>query len=61
MLHHAGVYVHIWGEKSLGDTRTVVVHIHNLRAKIEPDPEHPRYLKQRFGEGHTFDPAGAAE
>lgn len=53
--------MHIWGEKSLGDTRTVVVHIHNLRAKIEPDPEHPRYLKQRFGEGHTFDPAGAAE
>ena len=30
------LYVRIWGEKSLGDTRTVVVHIHNLRAKIEP-------------------------
>ena len=28
------LYVRIWGEKSLGDTRTVVVHIHNLRAKI---------------------------
>lgn len=55
------LYVHIWGEKSLGDTRTVVVHIHNLRAKIEPDPEHPRYLTQRFGEGYTFDPTGGAE
>ncbi|MBM6916614.1 FAD-binding protein [Gemmiger formicilis] len=28
------LYVRIWGEKSLGDTRTVVMHIHNLRAKI---------------------------
>ena len=32
------LYQKIWGKESLGDVRTVQVHIHNLRSKIEPDP-----------------------
>ena len=39
------LYRKIWGKESLGDVRTVQVHIHNLRSKIEPDPAKPIYLK----------------
>lgn len=39
------LYQKIWGKDSLGDVRTVQVHIHNLRSKIEPDPAKPVYLK----------------
>ena len=38
------LYQKIWGKDSLGDVRTVQVHIHNLRSKIEPDPAKPVYL-----------------
>lgn len=34
----------IWGMKSLEDTRTVAVHISNLRKKIEEDPIHPERI-----------------
>src|SRR5690606_18448420 len=35
------LYQLIWGMESLEDTRTVAVHISNLRKKIEQDPAHP--------------------
>ncbi len=34
--------------------RTVQVHIHNLRGKIEPDPAKPVYLKNVWGKGYIF-------
>ncbi len=34
--------------------RTVDVHIRNLRAKLEPDPSHPRYVLTVFGVGYRF-------
>ena len=34
----------IWGMQSLEDTRTVAVHISNLRKKIEDDPADPRWI-----------------
>lgn len=34
--------------------RTIDVHIRNLRAKIEPDPRHPRYVETVFGVGYRF-------
>ncbi len=34
--------------------RTVDVHIRNLRAKLEPDPAHPRYILTVFGVGYRF-------
>ena len=43
------LYRKIWGKESLGDVRTVQVHIHNLRSKIEPDPAKPLYLKNVWG------------
>ena len=43
---HLGVYD--------GVERTVDVHIHNLRRKLEPDPSHPRYIQTAFGAGYRF-------
>lgn len=44
----------VWGEFSLGDTRTVMVHISSLRKKIEPDPTHPEYILTIRGTGYKF-------
>lgn len=52
------LYQKIWGKESLGDVRTVQVHIHNLRSKIEPDPAKPVYLKNVWGKGYVFQPDG---
>ena len=47
--------------ESLGETtflegyeRTVDVHIHNLREKIEPDPSDPIYIQTVYGTGYRF-------
>lgn len=47
--------------ESLGETtylegyeRTVDVHIHNLREKIEPDPADPIYIETVYGAGYRF-------
>jgi DNA-binding response OmpR family regulator len=37
-----------------GVERTIDVHIHNLRRKLEPDPAHPRYILTAFGAGYRF-------
>ena len=37
-----------------GLERTLNVHVRNLRAKIEPDPEQPRYIETVFGVGYRF-------
>ncbi|MCM3342951.1 helix-turn-helix domain-containing protein, partial [Paenibacillus sp. MER TA 81-3] len=45
---------HIWNTESFGDTRTLMVHISNLRKKIEPDPTQPRYIVTVRGVGYKF-------
>jgi two-component system alkaline phosphatase synthesis response regulator PhoP len=37
-----------------GFDRTIDVHILNLRRKLEPDPNHPRYIKTVYGVGYKF-------
>jgi DNA-binding response OmpR family regulator len=37
-----------------GYDRTIDAHIKNLRAKLEPDPKHPRYIQTVFGIGYRF-------
>ena len=37
-----------------GFDRTIDVHILNLRRKLEPDPNHPRYVKTVYGVGYKF-------
>jgi DNA-binding response OmpR family regulator len=48
------LYEAIWGWDGASDDRTVMVHIHNLRKKIEKDPAHPRYIVTIRGFGYKF-------
>ncbi len=50
------LYSLIWEKPSYGDVRTVQVHIHNLRRKLEDDPSSPRYLCSEWGKGYYFNP-----
>jgi len=44
----------VWGESSFGDHRTVMVHISNLRKKIETDPASPEFITTVRGIGYKF-------
>ena len=44
----------IWGYDYVGETRTVDVHISNLRKKIESDESHPVFIKTVRGMGYKF-------
>ncbi len=44
----------IQGSAYAGYERTIDAHIKNLRAKLEPDPKHPRYIETVFGIGYRF-------
>ncbi|HML40219.1 MAG TPA: response regulator transcription factor [Bellilinea sp.] len=52
------LYKLVWGNDSYGDVRTVLVHIHNLRKKIESDNTTPKYIKNVWGKGYIFNPKG---
>jgi DNA-binding response OmpR family regulator len=45
----------VWGWDFAGGTRTVDVHIHWLRAKIEPDPANPIRIVTVRGSGYRFE------
>ena len=47
---------HVWQYAFYTDTSTVTVHIRRLRAKLEPDPEHPRWIETVWGVGYRFSP-----
>lgn len=44
----------IWEETYLSDENTVMVHIHRLREKIEPDPANPRLIQTVWGIGYKL-------
>jgi DNA-binding response OmpR family regulator len=44
----------VWGYDYAGETRTVDVHVHWLRAEIEDDPAMPRCLQTVRGVGYVF-------
>ena len=44
----------VWGHSFFTDTGTVTVHIRRLRAKLEPDPEHPAHIETVWGVGYRF-------
>lgn len=48
------LYNLVWGADSMGDTRTLMVHVSNLRKKIEPDPANPTYIVTVRGVGYKF-------
>jgi two-component system alkaline phosphatase synthesis response regulator PhoP len=46
----------IQGTAFEGYERTIDVHIHNLRTKIERDASNPRYIETIYGAGYRFAP-----
>ena len=44
-----------WGVNTFVSERVVDNHIGNLRKKLEPDPDDPRYLRNIRGLGYRFD------
>ena len=46
----------VWDTDFVQDTRTLDVHIHWIRKKIEPDPRRPRLLRTVRGVGYHFMP-----
>jgi DNA-binding response OmpR family regulator len=46
----------VWGYDEVPMTRTVDHFIARLRAKIEDDPHHPRYLHTVYGDGYKLTP-----
>lgn len=48
------IYEHVWKESAI-NTETVMVHIRNLREKIEIDPKSPRYIKVVWGVGYKIE------
>ena len=49
------IYNTLWSEEEAYDTNNVVmVHIRNLRSKIESDVKNPRYIKTVWGVGYKF-------
>ncbi len=48
------IYERIWNEKPIG-TETIMVHIRNIRTKIEVNPKNPKYLKVVWGVGYKIE------
>jgi DNA-binding response OmpR family regulator len=44
----------VWQFSYYTDTSTVTVHIRRLRAKVERDPDHPKYIETIWGVGYRF-------
>ena len=48
----------VWGYGAFPTTRTVDNHVASLRAKLEPDPAEPRWIKTVHGVGYRLDLTG---
>lgn len=49
------IYENVWNEPYLySSTATIMVHIRNLRTKIEEDPGAPRHVLTVWGKGYKF-------
>ncbi len=48
------IYEKVWNERAVG-TDTIMVHIRNIREKIEINPKNPKYLKVVWGVGYKIE------
>ena len=48
------LHAKVWGDSSDSDLRTVMVHISNLRRKLEQDPKNPSFIRTVRGFGYLF-------
>lgn len=53
-LSRDAILTQVWGPERIGELGTVKQYIHQLRKKIEPDPDSPRYILSDWGEGYYF-------
>lgn len=50
------IYRSIWEDSYLGTSdNAIMVHIKNLRKKLEKNPKEPRYIKTAWGKGYYID------
>ena len=48
------IYERVWNERAV-NTDTVMVHVRNIRGKIEYNPKEPKYLKVVWGIGYKIE------
>ncbi len=48
------IYERVWNEKAIA-TETIMVHVRNIREKIEVNPKEPKYLKVVWGVGYKIE------
>ena len=48
------IYERVWNERAI-NTETVMVHVRNIREKIEINPKEPKYLKVVWGVGYKIE------
>ena len=48
------IYERVWNESAI-NTDTVMVHVRNIREKIEYNPKEPKYLKVVWGVGYKIE------
>lgn len=48
------IYERVWNEKAV-NTETIMVHVRNIREKIEIDAKNPKYLKVVWGVGYKIE------
>ncbi|WP_246927022.1 response regulator transcription factor [Clostridioides difficile] len=48
------IYERVWNDNAV-NTDTVMVHVRNIREKIEVDPKNPKYLKVVWGVGYKIE------
>ena len=49
------IFERAWDDYFIGDDSTIMVHISNIRSKIEEDSKNPKYLKTIKGLGYKFE------
>jgi two-component system KDP operon response regulator KdpE len=54
VMTHRLLLTRVWGAEYAEDTHTLRVHIANLRGKIEPDADRPRYIQTELRIGYRF-------
>jgi DNA-binding response OmpR family regulator len=63
LVEHAGRPVtrqalaeYVWGAGAMGESRSLDVHVHWLREKLEEDASNPQYIRTVRGVGYSFEP-----
>jgi len=54
VLSHATLLQRVWGPEYGQETDYLWAYVRRLRRKLEPDPDHPRYLLTEPGVGYRF-------